>query len=209
MNESVIVSPDCIEKAAHELVQVEPKFLQPYQLLAPLPLRLKPQGFASLLQAIMGQQVSVASANAIWDRLIKSGLTDEAEMRKADEDNLRNCGLSRQKIKYAKALADAQLDYAAFPNQESRDVIKTLTSVTGIGTWTAEIYAKFSLGRADIFAAGDLALQEGAKMLFALPERPNEKQMRHMATAWSPYRSVAARLLWAYYKHQKQREGIT
>ena len=90
------------------------------------------------------------------------------------------------------------------PTRSSRH----LTPVPGIGVWTAEIYAMFSLGRADVFAPGDLALQEGARLLYDLPERPSERALREMAQAWAPWRSVAARLLWAYYAQMKQREGI-
>ena len=87
-------------------------------------------------------------------------------------------------------------------------MIRILTEIPGIGTWTAEIYAMFSLGRADVFAPGDLALQESARMLFDLDGRPTEKELRQMAEAWSPWRGVAARLLWAYYHIAKDREGI-
>ena len=87
-------------------------------------------------------------------------------------------------------------------------MIDTLTKVSGIGVWTAEIYLMFSLGRADVIAPGDLALQESARILFELPERPTEKELRAMAAAWSPWRSVAARLLWAYYHIAKDREGV-
>jgi len=88
------------------------------------------------------------------------------------------------------------------------DVIATLTEVPGIGVWTAEIYAMFSLGRADVIAPGDLALQEAARVLYDLPKRPTDKELRQMAEAWSPWRSVAARVLWAYYRVAKEREGI-
>jgi DNA-3-methyladenine glycosylase II len=87
-------------------------------------------------------------------------------------------------------------------------VIKTLVAVQGIGAWTAEIYAMFSLGRADVFASGDLALQEAARVLYGLETRPKEREMRAMAAQWAPWRAVAARLLWAYYKDIKDREGI-
>ena len=87
-------------------------------------------------------------------------------------------------------------------------VVSELTQVSGIGNWTAEIYAMFSLGRADVFAPGDLALQEATRSLFNLQERPNEKELRSMAKDWSPWQAVAARLLWSYYNHQKKREGI-
>ena len=88
------------------------------------------------------------------------------------------------------------------------EVIETLVEVPGIGRWTAEIYAMFSLGRADVFAPGDLALQESARILFDLGDRPTEKQLRVLAEAWSPWRGVAARLLWSYYHVAKDREGI-
>ena len=87
-------------------------------------------------------------------------------------------------------------------------MIDTLVAVPGIGRWTAEIYAMFSLGRADVFAPGDLALQEAARILFDLDARPTEKALRQMAEPWSPWRGVAARLLWAYYRVAKDREGI-
>ena len=106
-------------------------------------------------------------------------------------------------------MAAAAIDFEALRELPDGDVIQTLTAVSGIGPWTAEIYAMFSLGRADVFAHGDLALQEAAKVLFDLPARPSEKEMRAMAVAWSPWRSVAARLLWAYYRLEKDREGIS
>ena len=93
-------------------------------------------------------------------------------------------------------------------NTPTQEVIAELTKVSGIGIWTAEIYAMFSLGRADVFAPGDLALQEAARLLFDLPERPKERALRQMAETWAPWRSVAARLLWAYYRVAKDREGI-
>ena len=105
-------------------------------------------------------------------------------------------------------MAEARINYAALRDAPSDAVIATLTEVPGIGVWTAEIYAMFSLGRADVFAPGDLALQEAARILFELPERPSERALRQMAEDWSPWRAVAARLLWAYYKIAKQREGI-
>ena len=126
----------------------------------------------------------------------------------ASEADLRACGLSRQKIRYAKALAEARIDFGALREAPDAQVIATLTEVTGIGVWTAEVYAMFSLGRADVFAPGDLALQEAARALFDLEARPSEKALRAMAAEWTPWRSVAARLLWAYYRVVKDREGI-
>jgi DNA-3-methyladenine glycosylase II len=105
-------------------------------------------------------------------------------------------------------LAQADLDFAGLRDAPTEDVIATLVALPGIGTWTAEIYAMFSLGRADVFAPGDLALQEAARVLFALDARPSEKALRAMAEVWSPWRSVAARLLWAYYRIAKSRDGV-
>lgn len=173
-----------------------------------LPLRLRPDGFAQLLSAIVSQQVSVASANAIWKRMQEARLTGPRKVLWASEEELRAAGLSRQKARYAKALAEARIDYAALRDAPTEQVIATLVEVPGIGIWTAEIYAMFSLGRADVFAPGDLALQEAAKVLYGLDERPKEKALRQMAEAWSPWRSVAARILWAYYRVAKNREGI-
>ena len=181
---------------------------QALKVVGPLPLRRKPDGFAELLSAIVSQQVSVASARAIWARLVEAGMTTPVAVAGVSQDDLRTLGLSQQKARYAHALAHAEIDFDALRDTSTDEVLATLTSVTGIGVWTAEIYAMFSLGRADVFAPGDLALQEGAKMLFDLPERPKDRALRVMAEDWSPWRSVAARLLWAYYAHMKSREGI-
>ena len=174
----------------------------------PLPLRLRPDGFAQLLSAIVSQQVSTASAAAIWGRMETAGLTTEGAVAQAGDDALRAVGLSRQKMRYARALAEAEIDYVALRHAGTEEVVTRLTGVPGIGVWTAEIYAMFSLGHADVFAPGDLALQEAARVLFDLPDRPRERDLRAMAAEWSPWRSVAARGLWAYYRVVKNREGI-
>jgi DNA-3-methyladenine glycosylase II len=137
-----------------------------------------------------------------------AGMVTPAVIIAATDEELRACGLSRQKMRYARALAEADIDYATLHMNTTPQVIETLVQVPGIGIWTAEIYAMFSLGRADVFAPGDLALQEAARLLFDLPERPKDRALRQMAEAWSPWRAVAARLLWAYYKHAKDRDGV-
>ena len=179
-----------------------------YQETGPLPLRRKPDGFANLLGSIISQQVSVASANAIWSRMELEGFTKPGNIVNASDEQLSNVGLSRQKVRYARALAEADIDFISLRDASPDMVLETLVTVKGIGTWTAEIYLITGLGHADIFAAGDLALQESAKILYDLPTRPQERELRNMAEAWSPWRSVAARLLWAYYRVQKQRDGI-
>ena len=190
------------------LCAVEPRFAAVAPRLTPLPLRLKPEGFGQVMSAILGQQVSVASAESTWQKMVAAGMDQPHAVAAASPEALRALGLSRQKAAYAYALAEADIDYDALRQMSDDDVIKTLTTVKGIGLWTAEIYAKFSLGRADVIAAGDLAIQIALQELFDLPARPTDKEVRTMAQAWSPWRSVAARLLWEYYAEMKQRDGI-
>ena len=204
----IIATADCVAEGAMWLAVAEPRFARALALTGPLPLRRQADGFAALLDAIVGQQVSVASANAIWARLEGAGLTDQAAMAVATDEALRAVGLSRQKARYGRALAQAGIDFAGLRVLPNDLVIETLVAVPGIGAWTAEVYAMFALGRADVFAPGDLALQEAARLLFSLPERPKEREFRQMAEAWSPWRAVAARTLWAYYRVAKSREGI-
>lgn len=204
----IITSLTCVAEGAAWLAQAEPRFARALTLTGPLPLRRQADGFTALLDAIVGQQVSVASANAIWARMEAAGVTDQAAMARASDDELRAVGLSRQKARYGRALANAGIDFNALRTIPNADVIATLVTVPGIGAWTAEIYAMFALGRADVFAPGDLALQEGVRVLFDLSARPSEKALRAMAAAWSPWQSVAARILWAYYHVAKSREGI-
>ena len=204
----IIVSEACIAEGADWLAAREPAFARALGETGPLPLRRRADGFAALLSAIVSQQVSVAAADAIWGRLRAAGLTGPRKITWASDEALRACGLSRQKIRYARALADARIDWAALRERPTEEVIATLVEVPGIGRWTAEIYAMFSLGRADVFAPGDLALQESARMLFGMADRPGERALREMAEPWSPWRGVAARLLWAWYHVAKGREGI-
>lgn len=204
----IITSPDCIAEGAAYLARTEPRFAEALQVTGTLPLRLRPDGFAALLDAIVSQQVSVAAADAIWGRLKTAGLTGPRKIKWASDEDLRACGLSRQKIRYARELARAGIRFPALRDAPTDEVIETLIQVPGIGRWTAEIYAMFSLGRADVFAPGDLALQEAVRLLFELDARPTEKALRQQSLDWSPWRGVAARLLWSYYHVAKDREGI-
>lgn len=190
------------------LCNAEPRFAFAAEACAKLPLRRRKDGFAELLNAITSQQLSVASADAIWGRMEAAGMTKPNAILAAADEDLRACGFSRQKILYARDLAASGINYRKLRKTPTADVIAQLVAVRGIGPWTAEIYAMFSLGRADVFAPGDLALQESARVLFDLDDRPKEKPFREMAEAWSPWRSVAARLLWAYYHVLKDRDGI-
>lgn len=204
----IIETLEDVEFHTEKLVVLEPRFGPAYVATGALPLRRRKDGFEALFDAIISQQVSVASANAISRRFKDANMMSSAKIMQSSEEELRSLGLSRQKARYAKALAEARIDYAALRDAPSGEVIKILTSISGIGPWTAEIYTMFSLGHADVFAHGDLALQESARVLFELDGRPTEKEMRKIAAEWSPHRAVAARLLWAYYRIIKQREGI-
>jgi DNA-3-methyladenine glycosylase II len=208
MTERIIETPACVAEGQAWLARAEPRFAAAFALTGPLPLRRRDDGFGALMSAIVSQQVSVAAARAIWTRVEGAGMTDPRAVLAAPEDDLRALGLSRQKVRYARALAEAGIDFAALRGAPTAQVIDRLVAVPGIGRWTAEIYAMFSLGRADVFAPGDLALQEAARLLFDLPDRPREAPLRRMAEAWSPWRAVAARGLWEYYRVAKSREGI-
>ena len=208
MEERIIQSQKCINEGAFFLAGIEPRFEYALNVTGELPLRLSAEGFERLLSAIISQQVSVAAANSIWKRLVKANLNGPRKILRAKDEELRAVGLSRQKVRYARALAEANINFKSLRSVSTSEVVKKLTQVPGIGVWTAEIYAMFCLGRADVFAAGDLALQESARLLFELNQRPTERQIRLMAESWSPWRAVAARLLWAYYAYTKKREGV-
>ena len=208
MEERIITSQECISEGLAALAKLEPKFNQIIKNIEEIPLRRTSEGFDRLLSNIVSQQLSVAAADAIWNKLELAGLNKIQKLRKVSDDELRDVGLSKQKIKYVRSLANAKINYRSLRTMPTSQVVSELTQVSGIGNWTAEIYAMFSLGRADVFAPGDLALQEATRILFNLPERPSEKDLRSMAKDWSPWQAVAARLLWSYYNQQKKREGI-
>ena len=204
----IIQGDACVAEGAAWLAANDADMARILPDLVPLPLRLKPQGFDQLLSAIVSQQVSTASAAAIWGRVVAAGLDTVEGVAAATEDELRAVGLSRPKVRYAKALSVAGIDFAALPMLPDETVIARLVAVPGIGAWTAEIYAMFSLGRADVFAHADLALQEAARVLLGLEHRPTARQMAETAARWHPWRSVAARALFAYYRTIKGREGV-
>ena len=208
MEERIITSQECISEGLAALAKLEPKFNQIIKTIEEIPLRRTSEGFDRLLSTIVSQQLSVAAADSIWNKIELAGLNKIQKIRKVSDQELRDVGLSKQKIKYVRSLANANINYRSLRTMPTSQVVNELTQVSGIGNWTAEIYAMFSLGRADVFAPGDLALQEATRILFNLPERPSEKDLRSMAKDWSPWQAVAARLLWSYYNQQKKREGI-
>ena len=168
------------------------------------PLRRRPPGFATLLRTIVGQQVSVASANAIWTRVAGrvQPLTPDALLAVGD-DALRTCGLSRPKIRYARALAErcvsGALDLGRLNDLPDEAAADALVAVPGIGRWTAEVYLLFALGRRDVLPAGDLALLTAARSLFELTARPAPSELIDRAEIWRPWRGAGAHLLWRYF----------
>lgn len=209
-----MTAPDRIEteadlrRGAAVLVAIDARFGPILEATGPLPLRRRPDGFGALLAAIVGQQVSTASAAAILGRLEAAGHAEEGAVLAASEEDLRGCGLSRPKIRYIRALAEARLDYESLRAAPTDEVVARLVALPGIGRWTAEIYAMFALGHVDAFPAGDLALQVAAFRAFGLGARPSEAQLRAIAEDWSPVRAVAACALWAYYRLDTSREGV-
>jgi DNA-3-methyladenine glycosylase II len=190
-----------LETSLKALAAIEPAF-GPALALAGVPAeRTGDKGYVTLLRAIIGQQVSVASANAIWTRLDAQtgGAHDPANMARTSDEALRAAGLSRQKMAYARSLSEevlsGRLDFDALP-ADDEDAIARLTSVKGIGRWTAEIYLLFAEGRPDIFPAGDLAVQIEIGVILGMEDRPTEKAIRALAEAWRPHRGAAAVFAW-------------
>jgi DNA-3-methyladenine glycosylase II len=169
-------------------------------------LRSREPGFEALLRAIVGQQVSIAAAAAIWGRLAAAvdPLAPETLLAR-DDETLRAAGLSRQKIKYARGLADdivsGRVRLERLPRMSDDDAIETLITLKGIGRWTAEVYLLFALGRTDMFPADDLALMTAAGHMKGLDERPDRAHVLEIAEAWRPWRGAAAHMLWHYYHH--------
>lgn len=169
------------------------------------PLRRHVSGFVGLAQVVVSQQLSTASANAIWKRtMLVVDPFDAPTLLAQDAATLRGAGLSQGKVRTLRAAADAivagALDLEApLADDELREA---LLAITGIGPWTADIYTMFCLGHVDGFASGDLALQVAAQRAFGLAERPSARELEELAERWRPWRGIAARLLWSFYAHR-------
>jgi DNA-3-methyladenine glycosylase II len=194
------------------LTLVEPQFAALVAEAGKPPLRRRPDGFAGLAAIIVSQQLSTASAAAIWGRLAAAfDPLDATAMRQARPERLKRIGLSAPKIRTLKAIARAvdrgDIVLAKLADLPADDAHAALTALHGVGPWTADIYLLACLGHADAWPAGDLALQEAARLAFGLRARPGAKDMQALAEPWRPYRAVAARVLWTYYRAVKGREG--
>jgi DNA-3-methyladenine glycosylase II len=201
-----------LDHAIARLIDVDPRFGPVLARAGRPPLRRRPDGFAGLASIVVSQQLSTASARAIWERLQQSfDPFDHVAMLRARTIRLARAGLSAPKIRTLKAIAKAidrgDLDLPALVDRPADEAHAALTAVHGIGPWTADIYLLFCLGHADAWPAGDLALQEAARLVLALEARPTVKEMGPLAEAWRPWRGAAACMLWGYYRAAKQREG--
>ena len=206
--EIIIKDQKSLENSCEELINRTPKFKQVLNLHGFPSIRKRSGGFKALLKTIISQQLSVAAASNIWERVESQGFANLKAIKSADEAALRSLGLSRQKVQYVKSLAFSGIKFHTFEGSDDEEIISVLTSVKGIGLWSAEIYLMFSMMRSDIFPAGDLALQISASHLFENNEKLSEKELRETSLSWSPNRSAAALMLWDYYASVKNRKGI-
>ncbi|PNK60264.1 DNA-3-methyladenine glycosylase family protein [Psychrobacter sp. FDAARGOS_221] len=204
----VIKDEQQLQRHIEALIDIEPRFDAVYQQVGMPDLRRNQGGFVRLIRAMVGQQLSVAAASSIWNKLESAGLIYPQAIIDADDDQLRAHGLSKQKIRYIRSLVAHDIDFESLEVMTDEEVIKTLTAVTGIGKWTAEMYLLFSLGRADVLAVDDLAIKVGAMDLLQLDARPTPKQLRDLTQDWSPYRSAASLLLWSHYGWLKDRQAL-
>lgn len=193
-----------IREGLDALVRADPALAPVIALAGEVPLRWSPPGFAGLVRIVTAQQLSRAAADTIWQRVEAAvAPVTPAAVLAADDPLLRACGLSAGKIRTfraaAEAVAEGRIDLAALAGRPAEEIGAALCSVKGIGPWTAELYALFCLGHADIFPSGDLALRVAVADALRLPARPQPAEVAEIARRWTPWRGVAARLFWAYY----------
>jgi DNA-3-methyladenine glycosylase II len=201
-----------LDAALAALTEADPRFAPVIAKGGRPPLRRRADGYAGLAATVVSQQLSTASAGAIWARLAAAFDPFEPQaIIKARPAKLARLGLSKPKIRALKEIARAVMrgepDLTTLADLAAEDAHAALTAVHGIGPWTADIYLLSCLGHADAWPAGDLALQEAARLAFGLAVRPTTKEMFPLAEAWRPHRAVAARVLWTYYRAVKGREG--
>jgi DNA-3-methyladenine glycosylase II len=198
------LTADRIREAMDRLAGIEPAFARGLERVGYPEPRIRERGYATLLRTIVGQQVSVGAAAAVWTRLgALCAIDDPAALASVSDEDLRAAGLSRQKTGYARSLSEellsGLLDLAGLPSDDEQ-AITALTAIKGIGRWSAEIYLLFAEGRPDIWPAGDLAVQIEVGRILGLAERPSEKAARALAETWRPHRGTAAIFAWHHYK---------
>jgi DNA-3-methyladenine glycosylase II len=198
------LAPDGLEAGARALARRDPDFARILATYGLPRFPRRPASFGTLLHIILEQQLSLDIAAKLWKRL-KQRCRPLTPLRflELDDATLMNCGFTRQKIGYARGLASAIIERRFSPSRLARlgddDALEAIMELRGFGHWSAEVFLLFALGRSDIWPAGDLALQIAVQWLKALPERPDSRELRGLAEAWRPWRSVAACLLWQFY----------
>ena len=202
-----------VDAGVRQLLRQDPRLQDVVAVAGRAPLRRRPGGFAGLAQIIVAQQLSTASATAIWTRLATAfDPLHPGRIRRARAATLARAGLSGAKIRAFKAIATAidkdGLDLDGLADLPADDAHRALTALHGVGPWTADIYLLFCLGHADAWPAGDLAVQEAMRLAFHLKARPTAKQMGPLAERWRPLRGVAALVLWSYYRAVKRRDPV-
>jgi DNA-3-methyladenine glycosylase II len=207
------VPPRAARLGLNRLARLDPDLARIEREVGRLPWRTREPGFSALLSAIVSQQISNQAASAIWGRLCAlPGCLAPERFLALDDDCLRAAGLSRPKIGHARALAEAfgagVLATEALAALDDAAAIAAISSVRGLGAWSAEVYLLFALQRADVFPAGDLALQASLADLRGLAARPSARELRAMAEAWAPHRALAARLLWHWWRHRTGRPSM-
>lgn len=202
-----------VARAVARLLEIDSSLIDVLAQVEEVPLRLRAPGYEGLASIIVAQQVSVASARAIWGRVADLVVPmTSAQLLSTDVDELRACGLSRTKFetltRVAQVEADGEIDYFALADLSEPEARAALCALKGIGPWTAEIFLMFCAGHSDIFPCGDLALQKAVGHALQLADKPSEKELGEITARWAPHRATAARLFWAYFAAMKNREGI-
>jgi DNA-3-methyladenine glycosylase II len=196
---------EALKKSVDELARREKAFAKALKAIGYPEPRTSDRGYVTLLRTIVGQQVSIAAARSIWAKVEAAvgNAADPAKLLATSDEQLRAAGLSRQKIAYAKSLAElvvsGELDLHNLPTDDE-EAIAQLVKVKGIGRWSAEIYLLFAEGRPDVWPAGDLAVQVAIGRILGLDDRPSEKAIRELAEAWRPHRGAAAVFAWHHYR---------
>jgi DNA-3-methyladenine glycosylase II len=194
-----------LDAALAALTTADPRFGSLLASAGRPSLRQRPDGFAGLASIVVSQQLSTASAGAIWARL--AAAFDPFEPKAIMRARSARLAKIRAMKEIARAVVSGRLTLSALADIAADNAHAALTAVHGIGPWTADIYLLTCLGHADAWPAGDLALQEAARLAFALPDRPSAKEMLALAESWRPLRAIAARVLWTYYRAKKGRDG--
>lgn len=209
----IIRNDDDVRQGLEALLRLDPRLAPIAADAGAIPLRLRAPGFEGLAHIIVSQMVSRASAEAIWRRMLPAdGLLTAEGYTLLHSEAWLEFGLSRAKAetlsRIAEAVTSGRLDLSGLCLRPPGEALSELTALKGVGPWTAEVYLMFCGGHADVFPAGDVALQNAVGAALGLAERPEAKALAKLSQVWSPWRSVAARLFWAYYATKMRRDMV-